>query len=193
VGELARGVDVKGVKTPTVGRSVILCGAGAAGTAPHSKLKPPTPPAETQKIRAAIAPDGLGRPQNKRPRSTSTKPNANARHWPPKNKPTALTRRARQPPANIKACPPSRTRPTGAPLASPTTRHASSTTRRTRHTTTTTPSAASNRQPSATPANDATTVPSDRHTQPSPRVAVPPKRDSFRQTATACCARAKHE
>jgi hypothetical protein len=56
--------------------------------------------------------------------------------------PTALTRRARQPPANTKVCPSSRTRPMVTPPGSPTRRHASSTTRRPRYSTATTPSAA---------------------------------------------------
>jgi hypothetical protein len=64
-----------------------------APTQTRRTARPSRVTAETKKTRAVIAPDGLAQPQSKRPRSTSNRPNANGRHWPPRIKPKPLRRR----------------------------------------------------------------------------------------------------
>ena len=159
---------------------------------PSSKAKPPARqdaqnkqreragephPAAPQPDRPPAHPASSRRSPSRRPRSTSNTLSATVRLWPPRSKPTALTRRARDPPTNTTPCRSSRIRATGTPLGSPTTRHASSTTRRTRCTSTTTRNAATSRQPSAALANDATTALPDRATA-TKRVALPPNCDN---------------
>jgi hypothetical protein len=141
--------------------------------------------ATSQRCRRSMRRDHADRPirPNSRARAPRgirgpSRPSANARHWPAEEQANAADPPRSPASSQHQGLPISRIGPTVAPLASPTTRHASSTTRRPRYSTTTTPSAGlERRQP--TPRSRTT------RERPSPIDQQPSSMSPFRQNATA--------